>query len=129
MLNFVVVSWFLTLGIVPQQSLSINNSRAYIDSDRVATVAEIGLKAVMWDKLVLQTSVENYQYKADSGELGFYPYRVDYKFDVGYMMNKNISFWINHECDHPVVYTTDGKSKFNYLSQETSLCVKFEGGF
>jgi hypothetical protein len=65
MFEFLLFSWFLTVGIVPEQYDQVAKNRVSITSEQVATVAELGLSATAWDRLTVSTTIENYQYKGD----------------------------------------------------------------
>jgi hypothetical protein len=120
-MNWLVMSWFLTLGIVPQQTECCNGQ--YCSPVLPSTVAEIGLSATAFDHLILSTSMENYQTKGDN--LTFNPYRIDYKFSAGVRINDNVSVWFDHECDHPVL--SGNIVKYDYRSEMSKLYIKLEG--
>jgi hypothetical protein len=123
-MNWLVIGWFLTLGIVPQQQEAVGSRVSNTLSNRLATVAEVGLTATAADRFVVGFSVENYQYK-DPDSIYFNPYRVDYKFNAGVKFNAHVSVWFEHECDHPVEYSN--VERYTYSSQESKLYLKFEG--
>jgi hypothetical protein len=122
MFSFVVFSWFLSLGVVPQQFDCVN--RHYTEISSVTTSAEIGISATMFDHLTISGSMENYQGFAG----GFFsPYRVDYKFALSFLVHKGITLNFAHECDHPVSSNTKGIIEYNYYANSTKIFVTFCG--
>ena len=122
MFSFIAFSWFLSLGLVPLQEDCVNGNKVSINT--VSTVAEIGVSATMWDRLTVGGSVENYQLFST----GYYtPYRVDYKFFATFTVQKGVTLNFMHECDHPVLHRTSGKTDYNYLSNVTTMYIKLEG--
>jgi|WetSurMetagenome_2_1015567.scaffolds.fasta_scaffold00711_46 hypothetical protein len=122
-MNWLILGWWLTFGVVPQQQEVVKNTIVSTDCKKLATVCEIGLQADIMDHFVLRGSMENYQYKADS--MYFDPYRIDYKFSAGCRFNDNISLWFDHECDHPVLWSN--KESYSYYGKESKLYIRFDG--
>ena len=124
MLNALIISWFLSLGYVPTQSESIGRSYTNLETNRIATVAEIGLSAELY-RLKIYGSIENYQYASGNG--GFYPFRADYTAGLSFRLTDSIIFILEHECDHPVSSSPMMQGKESYMSQETRIMIKLKG--
>lgn len=128
MFEFVIVSWFLNFGVVPQMLDSVNNTIVSVNMEnKIPTVAELGLSAKLWDKLTIAGSMENLQFYNLNTHNGFYPYRINYKIAMSYDFTKNISIIVSHECDHPVSYCTNGNLMYNYGKNDTRVYVHFQG--
>jgi hypothetical protein len=125
MLTAFVMSWFLTVGFVPDMQDTSKGRLSEIDTEYVATVAEIGLSVTAWDRLTLSASMENYQYFV--GEASFKPFRIDYKAGAYFKISENITVCAEHECDHPVSYRTNGQLDYDYLSNQTRFSVTIKG--
>lgn len=127
--SWLVLSWALTLGIVPQQLDVVAQGNAQcvdaIRTDMVATVAELSISAEFFGHARLWGAMENYQYfpGLDSG-LGFFPYRADYTAGLAIFAGP-IELGIKHECDHPVI--AGSVLHGNYLSVETQIYLKISG--
>jgi|WetSurMetagenome_2_1015567.scaffolds.fasta_scaffold28338_4 hypothetical protein len=124
-MNFLVISWWVLFGIVPQQKEAIGTGIVDLKSSP-ATVAEVGFNIIADKHFLVEFSIENYQYKSIDG-LFFNPYRVDYRFKTGVIFNDHISIFFDHECDHPIVSCNIPNSNPDFLSQESRIYVKFEG--
>lgn len=124
-----VISWFLTFGYVPTMTDSTNNNPIYIESDRIATVAQIGISAETFDGMFkIYTDIENFQYAPDgSGGLNFSPFRINYSIGAQFRINKNIRFNIEHQCDHPTTSKTSGRLPYRYNSEITTISVTISG--
>ena len=124
-MSWLLVSWFLAFGYVPQQIEAVNGSYFVSDPTRIATVAQIGIEAQAWERLRVYTDIENFQYAPETVEDGgFIPYRVDYTFGAEIKLNKWISVTVEHECDHVVAI---GGNADGYESRITKLVAKVQG--
>lgn len=124
MFGSLIIGWFLSFGYIPQQQECVDTEIVSIAPSDMATVAEIGLSAE-YAPFKIYGSIENYQFF--SGEQKFYPYRADYKAGIELKITKGVRIIAEHECDHPVVSGTNGRSRFEYLSSSTRIMVRFEG--
>lgn len=123
-----VISWFLTLGYVPQMDEFVDYRGATLDNDRIATVAQIGLSVSTEDELfTIYTDMENFQYIPGSAGEGFSPFRIDYSIGFQIKPNENIRFNIEHECDHPVQTKTMTAGDYRYGSNLTTISVTLSG--
>jgi|GEM_PF-4169717 len=128
MLGVIAVSWFLSLGYVPMQDAFLGNVKETIPSGNIATVADLGLKA-RFESITVYGSIENYQFVGVGDNLGYFmPYRADYTFGVSVKIADGVSINLAHECDHPVIFKTDGSMTSSYMSAETKIFIRFEGG-
>ena len=128
MLGVIAVSWFLSLGYVTMQDVTIKGIRETIPSGQIATVADLGLKE-RFESITVYGSIENYQFIGVGDRLGYFmPYRADYTFGVAVELAEGISLNFAHECDHPVIFITDGSMASSFLSAETKIFIRFEGG-
>jgi hypothetical protein len=124
MFGSLIIGWFLTFGYIPQQTECVNNQLVEISPSDMATVAEIGLSAEC-HPFKIYGSIESYQFF--SGREQFYPYRADYKAGIELSIVKGVKIIAEHECDHPVVYRTDGRVRNGYMSQVTRVMVRVDG--
>jgi len=127
-LSFLVVSWFLTFGYVPDMGMTVNDTGVNISRfNNAVTVSDIGLSVTAWDKLTLYTSLENYQYysPADKNVLQFSPFKTGYKIGMTFTPIKNVSFDLSHVCEHPV--SSDNVIEFPYNYGQTRISVTFKG--
>ncbi len=125
MFGFIVVSWFLTLGVVPLQYEQVDNLQTLqITQQNMSTVATLGLSAKMFDHFELYGSVETFQFKIPD-ELYFSPYRADYTFGARFYIVNGITLDFSHYCNHPV--DGGGPYKNKYQGGETKLSVTFSG--
>lgn len=123
-----VISWFLTLGYVPEMSDFVEYKTAEIDSSRIATVAQIGLSASTEDELfTIYTDMRNFQYAPDGKGGKFKPFRIDYSIGFQIKPNNNIRFNIDHECDHAVQTKTMTAGDYRYGSNLTTITVTLSG--
>lgn len=128
MFNFFVLSWALTLGVVPQQQEYVGNSTVEIDSRKIATVAAIDLGVTIYDRFHAYTEMRSFQYVADTGG-GFNPYRINYIAGADIYLTKQLTIGVQHECDHPVVSTINTTTNayltdYKYGKAETTVFVK-----
>jgi hypothetical protein len=81
--SWLVLSWALMLGFVPEQGDAVAKGNLTcvdaIRTDLTATVAELSVQADILKYLRLWGAMENYQYFSgfSASGLGFYPYRAD----------------------------------------------------
>ena len=123
-----VISWFLTFGYVPEMADFVESKTAKIDSNRVATVAQIGLSASTDDELfTIYTDMKNFQYAPGALGQGFRPFRIDYSIGFQIKPNDNIRFNIEHECDHAVQTKTNVAGDYRYGSNLTTISVTLSG--
>lgn len=123
-----VISWFLTLGYVPQMTDLVESEAVEIDGNRVATVAQIGLSASTEDELfTIYTDMENFQYIPISAGKGFSPFRIDYSIGFQIKPNESIRFNIEHECDHAVQTNPTAPFDYHYASGLTTISVTLSG--
>lgn len=131
--SWLVLSWALTLGIVPQQVDVVAQGQMEcadaIRTDMLTTVAELRVEARALDHIRLWGAMENYQYfsgfpeAGSGGTFGFLPFRADYTAGLAIFAGP-IELGIRHECDHPVVA---GVIRGNYLSMETQIYLTISG--
>lgn len=98
------LSWFLTLGYVPEQMTALRENGTVIvqqiEGERIASVAELGFTITAWDRLTIGGSIENYQ---DVNTIVSYrPYQADYKARISLRVIDGVTLAVDHECDHPV---------------------------
>ena len=128
MFSALALSWFLSIGYVPNQREIVGQSSVSLNSAKFATVAELGLRLDI-NRFSIYGGVENYQYFAE--KVYFNPYRIDYKFGAEFRISKNVKLVFEHECDHPVnskYYGAIGSvTEFDYLSSETQIKIVISG--
>jgi hypothetical protein len=121
-MSWLIVTWFLAFGYVPQQYESVFDSTIALESSRPATVAQLGLSLNAWKRLTISTDIENFQYMNDP--LSYAPFRVDYSFSIEYRLNPSLVIIASHECDHVI---KNGSAVDGYESQETKILAKLSG--
>jgi hypothetical protein len=126
MFQFLVFSWALTLGYVPQQCDYVGSQSAEKDG-KIATLTDFSLSATAYDTLRITTSVTTYQYAINY--FVFAPYRADYKIEANIKVSRMIVVGISHECDHPVASIGNKKtgmftSEYNYAKMETRAFIR-----
>jgi hypothetical protein len=121
----IIFSWFLAFGYVPTQSDCVEEKLSMLNQSRIATVAEIGINADI-ARFSIYGSIENYQYFGDN--VLFYPFRADYVAGASFRLTDNIKIIAEHECDHPVVCSPYGDFQSTYISSETKIMLRIEGG-
>ena len=126
-MSWLVVSWFMAFGWVPLQYESVNYSEIDLNSEYVATVAQIGIEATISERFKVFGDVENFQYfNRENWQTGgaFLPYRVDYTAGATFMFNEWVSISAIHECDHVIKM---GRVDDGYESSETKIIAKITG--
>lgn len=118
---WLIVSWFLAFGYVPEQTAKLSGTIECLDTGRIATIAQIGFDAELYNRFHLFTELSNYQYF--DGDVFFDPYRIDYTIGGSFSLNKWISLTVQHECDHPVKAGT----LTTMQSSETSIIARITG--
>lgn len=82
MFNAIVLSWFLTLGWVPNQYEFLGPSSLEINAGDLASTANMGFSVSFDDRLTIHTDIKSYQFSIPKS-LYFAPYRVDYTIGGG----------------------------------------------
>lgn len=120
MMEILVLSWAISFGVIPEQTEMVKAQRIDIDAERISTFATLSFGVTAWDRIKVYTDLETYQYLA-SDYKGFNPYRADYVFGADLYLTDYVSIGVVHECDHPVISSTQFCPKYAYLSAETKL--------
>ena len=120
-MSWLVVSWFLALGWVPEQGTGVHGRTEILEAGRVATVAQIGIDAEIYKRFHVFADFENYQYF--DNKVFFDPYRIDYSIGASFQVNEWVSITLDHECDHPV----NANTFTSYESSETKIIAKITG--
>jgi hypothetical protein len=125
MSNFLVFSWFLTLGFVPLQYENVGKEQVQLITEKnPSTVAELGLSVLVFNRFELYTSMENFQNKSPNF-VYFYPYRIDYTFGMKFRIIDGITLEAKHYCNHPVISGTEIAPL--YQGYETQFTITFSG--
>lgn len=112
-----VVSWFLTLGYVPEMCDGI----AAMSN---ATTAQIGLSFETQDaRFKVYTDMQNFQYA--KSPTSFSPFRIDYSIGAQFNVTNSLHLNIDHECVHPV--SSHNKLEYNYAGGITVLSLTIKG--
>lgn len=115
-MKWLVISWFLSFGWVPEQVDVVN----YQSIERHnTTVAEIGISGEMADRLTISASVETFQ-ALPKGSVYFAPYLANYRIGASLRIIDGITLNADHICTHPVLssdktYTKSGGMTRVYL--------------
>ena len=128
MLSFLVLSWALSFGYVPDQVDSLQGLIVMADQNRFASFVTVEGGVTAWDRIHIYGSVETYQYLV-SDSISFAPYRADYIAGADVYITDWLSAGIVHECDHPVMSVVKMpsikyESEYNYLKTETKIFIK-----
>lgn len=122
MFEALVLSWFLTAGYCPLMSDQVGSSNIEIDYSRPTTFLDIGARA-KWRGFALYGDVKTFEYMSPPYAT---PYRANYSIGLSYTRGP-VTFAVDHECDHPVVYYDNFKSEYKYLSNYTQFSVTIRG--
>jgi hypothetical protein len=101
MSNFLVMSWLLSLGFMPNSSLETRGG-AIQSSDCLVQNFEVGF--YLADHIKVYSSVELQETK--SAGIYYDPFRGDFLIG-GALYHKNLSIGISHECNHDIVTNLD----------------------
>lgn len=127
-LGAIAISWFLTIGYVPMQDACLYGQMESLPSNKVATVAELGLRARL-DRVTVYGAIENYQFVGVADRAGYFmPYRADYKIGLSIRIADGVELFVEHECDHPVLYNSTCVPSSTFIMDETRIAIKFSGG-
>ena len=121
-LPLIAVSWFMTLGYVPQHT--VEYSWMKYEPQHTATYTELGLEATILSRLRVKTSIETYQYWLGKG-VSFYPFRADYSIQAELDLHKTLTLGVKHKCVHPVVYSK--RNVYPLATAETMVYATLRG--
>ena len=122
-MSWLLLSWFLTLGYLPQSQESIVMGRSTVDSiNDGAFYQTIGLSATAFNHLRLYTELQTYDRMGSINQ--WFPYRSDYIIGLDLLAGP-VTIGVRHECDHPVIWSMD--QEYGYISGITEIYVKIEG--
>lgn len=117
-MQWLLLSLALSCGYMPQNTQMVNQ-RFYEQPGFTQTIEMSGLVA---EHINVFGSVRTYDiYKSG---LSFAPFRADYTIGAELLWH-GFSLGIRHECDHPVIYTSN--QLLGYASSETEIYVSFRG--
>ena len=125
MLSWLVFSWALSFGYVPEQFNAVDYTYQEVTFDKVDTVMKLSLDANLFNRVTIFTDVENFQTPV-KGEMAFDPYRIDYTIGARLRISDNVSITAVHECDHPVSSTMNVKTGQHYMA-ETKIFAEIHG--
>jgi hypothetical protein len=126
-MSWLIVTWFLAFGYVPIQYESVYSPKIELDSEYIATVAQIGLSAQIGKRFTVYGDIETFSYfdKEEWYDGGaFKPYRADYTAGLSFEFNEHLSIIATHECDHVIKM---GSKEDGYESSETKIIAKITG--
>ena len=120
-----MVSWFLSVGYVPQLIEVVYNEDQYmyteISSEAPAVYTNMGFEASL-GSLKVWTELETYCYTVTG--ISYFPFRSDYIIGGSLNLGKNIQFVAEHECDHAVEFLVNASDYNRYMSMETKMYIK-----
>jgi len=125
MVSWLVFSWALSFGYVPEQFNAVDYTYQEVTFDKVDTVMKLSLDANLFNRVTIFTDVENFQTPV-KGEMAFDPYRIDYTIGARLRISDNVSITAVHECDHPVSSTMNVKTGQYYMA-ETKIFAEIHG--
>lgn len=116
---------------MPQEAYAVNNSMLI---EKNAIVTEIGLDAVLFDRLTFAGSVETFEKSIGfvAGMPNFNVYSLNSKFLANWRATPDdskvtVDVYALHECRHPVACWKDDSNTFNYAT--TRFGIKVSGHF
>lgn len=119
-MEWLVISWFLSFGWVPEQA---DGLWASSEIRKNATVAEIGISGEMANRLTISASVETFQSLAQ-GSSYFAPYLANYRIGSSVRIIDGLTLNADHICTHPVMSSEKLYPKSGGM---TRVYVKIEG--
>jgi hypothetical protein len=127
-MSWLLVTWFLAFGYVPKQTEIVAFQYQFLTQEEIATVAQMGVSAKLFDRFTISGDIENFQYIdtkgfADGG--AFFPYRIDYHFSLNVKVNAWLSVIATHECDHSIKIKENLNNQ--YESSETKVIIRIDG--
>ena len=129
MLSFIVVSWFLNFGYVPEMANMVDQQYYGVDQFSGPTiVVDSGLEFTMFDKFSVFTSMKSYAFflPVKTSLLDFSPFSMAYTIGTSYKIDENIDIELKHVCQHPVV-PQDYHINYMYNYGETDLTINIHG--
>ena len=119
-MKWLVISWFLSFGWVPEQVDAVN----YQSINRHnTTVAEIGISGEMANRLTISASVETFQ-SFPKGSAYFAPYLANYRIGASLRIVDGLTINADHICAHPVM---SGKDLYLKTGGMTRVYLKIQG--
>lgn len=119
-MEWLVISWFLSFGFVPDQVDAVN----YQSIERHnTTVAEIGISGEMADRLTISASVETFQ-AMDENVFTWAPYLANYRIGATLRIIDGITLNADHICTHPVM---SGDKTYIKSGGMTRVYLKIQG--
>lgn len=125
MLSFLVFSWALSLGYMPQQVEIYDDpggSEVLVDRSG-CFVQDLGLEVLAWEHLRAWTNIRTYE--EAQGLASYAPFRADYSIGMDVLAGP-VVLGVRHECDHPVVSRWDFRET-GKITSETEVFVRFKG--
>jgi len=127
MVSWLVLSWALSFGYVPEQFNAVDYSYQEVGMESMSTVMKIGLDANLFNRVTIFTDVENFQTPIKKSVApAFDPYRIDYTIGARLRISDSVSITAVHECDHPVSSTMNVKTGQYYMA-ETKIFAEIHG--
>jgi hypothetical protein len=123
-MSWLVLSWFLTLGLVPQNDQMLVQSHDAIYTANPCFEQTAGLSLTALDHARAFFAIKTYEVKSNS--LLFAPFRSDYSIGAE-VFSRNIILGIKHECDHPVVSNPGSFASNGYYLGTTEVYLTFHG--
>ena len=123
-MSWLVLSWFLTFGYLPQSQEAIATTTDRVEwlDNSGAFYQTIGLSATAFDHIRLYTELQTYDRMGSINQ--WFPYRSDYIIGLDLLAGP-VTIGVRHECDHPVIWSMD--QEYGYISGITEIYVKIEG--
>ena len=125
MFSFLVFSWALSLGYMPQQVEIYDDpgGRAVLVDRSGCFVQDLGLEVLAWEHLRAWTNIRTYE--EQQSLVSYAPFRADYSIGLDLLAGP-VVLGIKHECIHPVV-SYDSFQETGRISAETEVFVRFQG--
>lgn len=122
-MSWLIISWFLTVGFMPQNTevFSVGETTIYTDHPN-AMYQTIGLEALAFDHLRIWSDIRTYEHTTNGYQ--YYPFRSDYQIGLDLLAGP-VTIGVKHECDHPVIWNQ--AQDLGYLNMQTEVFVRIKG--
>jgi hypothetical protein len=120
---WLILSWFISLGVTPQQDNFIATADRLASSKlgSVAMTTDVEIKAEAFRFIRIWGSTNVYEYL---GRVSLLPFRADFVMGASVFWGP-LELKIEHECDHAIIYTLHQYPQ--YWAQKTKISLIFLG--
>jgi hypothetical protein len=130
MLNWLVLSWALSAGMVPEYGVGVTkgiNEVSYAAPDN-SFFTDLSLKATLWKYVELAAGVKTYEYPDTAVQFTFDPYEAVYIAKAALVFD-NFEVGLRHECDHGIESGTEIRPWVAEYKTEIYVTIKGSTSF